>query len=85
MVRRTSRSDAFVDKPRLLEELRACREAVIREQTRMRVGGPLYYAGETVIAAIDALALMLTGQHFYFSTPIAPSRQPKSPESSDGS
>jgi hypothetical protein len=69
MVRRTSRSDAFVDKPRLLEELRTCREAVLREITRMRVSGPLYYSAQTVVAAIDGLALMLTGKRDYFAVP----------------
>ncbi|TDX61904.1 hypothetical protein EDE12_1125 [Methylosinus sp. sav-2] len=81
MVRRTSRSDAFVDKSRLLEELRACREAVVREQTRMRVSGPLYYAGATVIAAIDALALMLTGNGQYFWEPTRTGQSDKPSES----
>jgi hypothetical protein len=33
----------------------------------MKVAGPLYYSGSTVVAAIDALALMLTGELDYFS------------------
>jgi hypothetical protein len=33
----------------------------------MKVAGPLYYSGSTVLAAIDALALMLTGERDYFS------------------
>jgi len=33
----------------------------------MKVAGPLYYSSSTVIAAIDALALMLTGQRDYFA------------------
>lgn len=81
MVRRTSRSDAFVDKPRLLEELRACRAAVIREQTRMRVGGPLYYSGQTVVVAIDGLALMLTGNGNYFWEPMRTGQSDKTSES----
>lgn len=80
MVRRTSRSDAFVDKPRLLEELRACREAIIREQTRMQVGGPLYYSAQAVVAAIDALALMLTGNGRYFWEPMRTGQSDKAPE-----
>ncbi|WP_438501507.1 hypothetical protein [Methylosinus sp. 3S-1] len=55
-------------------------EALIREQARMRVGGPLYYSAQTVTAAIDALALMLTGTHNYFSTPLASSWPAKAPE-----
>jgi hypothetical protein len=35
--------------------------------TRMKAAGPLYYSGSTVVAAIDALALMLTGERDYFS------------------
>jgi hypothetical protein len=33
----------------------------------MKVAGPLYYLGSTVVAAIDALALTLTGERDYFS------------------
>jgi hypothetical protein len=33
----------------------------------MKVAGLLYYSGSTVAAAIDALALMLTGERDYFS------------------
>jgi hypothetical protein len=33
---------------------------------RMEVSGPLYYSAATVVAAIDGLALMLTGQRDYF-------------------
>jgi hypothetical protein len=35
--------------------------------SKMKVGGPLYYSGSTVVAAIDAFALMLTGERDYFS------------------
>jgi hypothetical protein len=34
---------------------------------KMKAAGPLYYSGATVVAAIDALALMLTGERDYFS------------------
>ncbi|WP_159731620.1 hypothetical protein [Methylosinus sp. Ce-a6] len=81
MVRRTARSDAYVDKDRLLGELRACRAAVIREQARMRVGGPLYYSGQTVVAAIDGLALMLAGNGQYFWEPMRTGQSDKSAES----
>lgn len=62
MSRRLSRrSDRFVDRERLLAAMGACRDAITREQARMEVFGPLYYSSLTVIAAIDGLALMLTG------------------------
>ena len=67
MNRRTTRSDAHIDRPELLSALGACRTAVIREMAKMKAGGPLYYSGSTVVAAIDALALMLTGERDYFS------------------
>ena len=67
MNRRTSRSDALVDRPALLAALGTCRGAVIREMTKMKPAGPLYYSGCTVVAAIDALALMLTGERDYFA------------------
>jgi hypothetical protein len=51
----------------LLAALGTCRDAVIREMARMKVAGPLYYSGSMVVAAIDALALMLTGERDYFS------------------
>jgi hypothetical protein len=46
----------------------------------MRVGGPLNYAGATVIAAIDALALMLTGNGRYFWEPMRTDQSGKAPE-----
>jgi hypothetical protein len=35
--------------------------------TKMKVAGLLYFSGSTVVVAIDALALMLTGEHDYFT------------------
>ena len=61
MTRRTGRADALVDRPALLADLGPCRSAVISQMARAKPAGPLYYSGATVIAAIDALALMLTG------------------------
>jgi hypothetical protein len=63
---RRGRSDALIDRPKLLTALGACRAAVIEAMGQMKVTGPLYYSASTVIAAIDALALMLTGQRSYF-------------------
>jgi len=67
VTRRTGRSDSLIDRIALLTALGTCRGAIIREMTRMKVGGPLYYSGSTVVAAIDALALMLTGERDYFA------------------
>jgi cupin 2 domain-containing protein len=60
------RSDRFVDHERLLAAIGACRERITREQSRMEVCGPLYHSSSTVVAAIDGLALMLTGRRDYF-------------------
>ncbi|MGJ0507704.1 MAG: cupin domain-containing protein [Methylocystis sp.] len=43
-----------------------CPEKITREQSRMEVCGPLYHSSSTVVAAIDGLALMLTGRRDYF-------------------
>jgi hypothetical protein len=67
MTRRTSRSDALIDRPALLTALGVCRGAVIAEMVKMKPAGPLYYSGSTVVAAIDSLALMLTGERDYFA------------------
>lgn len=67
MSRLSGRSDALVDRPVLLAALGKCRGTIIHEMTRMKVAGSLYYSGSTVVAAIDALALMLTGQRDYFA------------------
>ncbi|WP_363352342.1 cupin domain-containing protein [Methylocystis echinoides] len=60
------RSDRFVDRERLLSAIGACREKITREQSRMEICGPLYHSSSTVVAAIDGLALMLTGRRDYF-------------------
>jgi hypothetical protein len=43
-----------------------CREAITREMARMQINGPLYCSASAALAAIDGLALMLTGQREYF-------------------
>jgi hypothetical protein len=65
-MRRSSRSDALVDRPRLLSALGDCRKTLTGEMSRMTVNGPLCYSASTVLAAIDGLALMLTGRREYF-------------------
>lgn len=69
MTRRSGRGDGLVDRPALLAALGPCRcrSAVISQMARAKPAGPLYYSGATVIAAIDALALMLTGERDYFA------------------
>jgi hypothetical protein len=63
---RKSRSDRLVDRPRLLAALGECRSALIEARLKMAIGGPLYYSAASVIAAIDGLALLLTGERDYF-------------------
>jgi hypothetical protein len=65
MIRGSARSDT-VSRPALLDALGQCREVITREMATMKVPGPLYYSASAVVAAIDALALMLTGQRDYF-------------------
>ena len=66
MNRRTVRSDD-ASRPALLEALGKCRGTVTQEMATMKAAEPLYYSAATVVAAIDALALMLTGQRDYFA------------------
>lgn len=62
----SSRSGSFIDWPRLLEAMGACRKAITDELSRMEVNGALYCSASAVTAAIDGLALMLTGKRDYF-------------------
>ena len=64
--RSNRRSDRFVDRERLLVAMGGCRETIARERARMEISGPLYFSSFTVLAAIDGLALMLTGRRDYF-------------------
>jgi hypothetical protein len=66
MNRRATRSDSL-GRPALLDALGHCRNVVTREMATMKAAGPLYHSAATVVAAIDALALMLTGQRDYFA------------------
>jgi hypothetical protein len=50
----------------LLAALGVCRSALIEASTKMKIGGPLYYSASSVIAAIDGLALLLSGERDYF-------------------
>jgi len=66
MPSRSKRSDRFVERERLLAAMGDCRETITRELARMEISGPLYFSSSTVLAAIDGLALMLTGQRDHF-------------------
>ena len=66
MTRRSSRSDATIDKEALLQALGGCRRALIEVESRAEIGGPLYKNCDAVLAAIDALAEVLTGDRQYF-------------------
>ena len=63
---RITRKDSTRQQSRLLEAIGACRNAVLREIVQAKIGGPLYHSANTVVAAIDGLALMLTGDRTYF-------------------
>ena len=62
MSRRPLRSDKFIDRPLIISALRRCREEIARETARMEINGTLYYSSQTVLAAIDGMALLLTGE-----------------------
>jgi hypothetical protein len=66
MTPRHRRSDQLVDRPPLLAALGLCRGALIEAMMKMKVGGPLYCSASSVIAAIDGLALLLSGERDYF-------------------
>jgi cupin 2 domain-containing protein len=63
--RLSGRSGRFVDRERLLAAMGGGRETIAREQARMQIFGPLYFSSPKVVAAIDGLALMLTGRLGY--------------------
>jgi hypothetical protein len=40
---------------------------MIETSSSVRVGGPVYRAAAMVVATIDAMAVLLSGQRYYFS------------------
>jgi hypothetical protein len=64
---RLSKADLPRDPSRVLRGLRACRDVMIETSSSVRVGGPVYHAAAMVVAAIDAMAVLLSGQRYYFS------------------
>lgn len=57
------------DETRLLETLGTCRSALIAAQTSLRPKSGLYRSIDAVIAEIDELALVLTGDRTFFYAP----------------
>ena len=47
--------------------LRRLGPAVNREMAKIKPAGPRYYSGSTAASAIDALAMILTGERDYFT------------------
>ena len=65
--RRSGRSEVPKDPAAAVRALRACRDAMIEVCRCVKPMGPVYHGASMVIAAIDALATLLTGQRYYFS------------------
>lgn len=63
------------DMAELLAALGACRTALVRSQAGMRRRSGVYRGADAVIAEIDELALVLTGDRTYFYAPGHASRQ----------
>ena len=73
MARRSQRSDLPPDRGALIDSLGACRRAMILGvQSKVRINGPVYVAANAVVAAIDALAALLTGDPQFFWNKAAP-------------
>jgi hypothetical protein len=67
MTRRTSRAEMPPDPASVIHALRPCREAMIGVQGKVKINGPVYHGAAMVIAAIDAMATLLTGHRYYFA------------------
>ena len=76
MSRRSARSDASIDHPRLLATLSDCRRVLIETLTRAKAGGPLYPGCSMVVAAIDGLSTFLTGNPYFHHIQAEPSDGP---------
>jgi hypothetical protein len=63
---RRRRGDHLVNRETLLREIGVCRAAIVSHMPSMKAMGPLYSVASGVIAAIDALATVLTGHPHYF-------------------
>lgn len=61
------RPDRIANPGPLLSSLRTCRDAVTRSCSEVKPFGTIYHGLGMVVAAIDALALLLTHQRYYFA------------------
>lgn len=54
------------DRRSILEAMGICRKAMTGVQAHVRINGPVYAGASAVMAAIDALAALLTGDWQFF-------------------
>ncbi len=68
MVRRHKRRDELfeAEKRDMLDVLARCRSAILASHAKLRPGQPTYALGSAVVAAIDKLAELLTGDPHHF-------------------
>ena len=59
-------SDTLIDTEVVLERLGTCRRELVASMFKMQINGPLYSATSDLLAAIDALAFVLTGNRDHF-------------------
>jgi hypothetical protein len=60
------RPEKLSDPGPLLGVTRTCRQAMIDASTRVKPMGTTYHGLQTVVSAIDALAMLLVGRQDYF-------------------
>ncbi len=67
--RKAYRPDWPPDPAAMLRSLRACRAVMTSRHRDVKIGGSFYRAGESIVAAIDVMAELLTGdREFFWST-----------------
>jgi hypothetical protein len=74
MNRRRRRIFTLMDEHELLNALGECRQACMRAKTKADIFSPVYEACSGLMAAIDDVAAVLTGDRGYFWLKIHPSR-----------
>jgi hypothetical protein len=83
MNRRRRRIFTLMDEHELLEAIGECRRACLAAKTKADIHHPVYDACSGLMAAIDDVAAVLTGDRGYFWTKVPPSRA-VTPNASDG-
>jgi hypothetical protein len=70
------------DERELLKAIGECRRACVAAQSKMEIFSPVYDACSGLMAAIDDMAAVLTGDrhHFWLKVPPSPSVTPRKPE-----